>query len=345
MKVLFLATNSPMLEAGTRYRVAQYLDRLRAAGHSATLHTFFPAHGGRSWKRTARGLIERSRDIARAHEYDLTFVYRELMPHGINHAIPLIAAQAPYVFDFDDSVFLPTQKGWRGLISSPASTSKVVAGAKVVFAGNAYLANYAKQFSDRVEVLPTVVDTARYRPIDKPERRVPLIGWIGSYTTAPYLDRLLPMLDALAKDAAFKLRIVGSPRTVRLQNVDVECPPWSAATEHTFFQDLDLGLYPLTDDAWSRGKCGFKAIQYMACEVPSVVSPVGVVREIVRDDIDGLWASSLEEWREAIIRLLQDAQLRSDMGKSGRARVEKYYSLASTAPRFISGLERARAAT
>jgi glycosyltransferase involved in cell wall biosynthesis len=342
MKVLFLATNSPILEAGTRYRVAQYLNHVSAAGHHTTLHTFFPAQGGRSWKLTARGLLQRSSDIAQAHRYDLALVYRELLPHGINHAIPLVSAQVPYVFDFDDSVFLPTQKGWRALVSSPSSTAKLVAGAKVVFAGNTYLGDYARQFSDRVEVLPTVVDTSRYCPITKPERKVPLIGWIGSYTTAPYLDRLLPMLDALAKDVAFKLRIVGTPRPIRLQNVEVECPRWSAETEHSFFQDLDVGLYPLTDDAWSRGKCGFKAIQYMACEVPSVVSPVGVVQEIVRDGRDGLWASSLDQWREALIRLLRDPDLRVTLGRSGRTRIESDYSLRAMAPRFLAGLERAR---
>lgn len=337
MDVLFLASNPAATEAGTRYRVAQYFARMRAEGQRPTLSTFFTEHA--HFQRTARGLVRRFADIASAKRYDLAFIYRELMPHAWNQALPLL--RAPFVFDFDDSVFLPSQRGWRSLVAQPESTRRLVQAASVVFAGNDYLAEYARRFSQSVEVIPTVVDTSAYKPVSRAVQEVPLIGWIGSPTTARYLEPLLGVLDELAKDLRFRVRIVGAGRSIRLSNVEVESPPWHAVHEEALFQDLDIGVYPLSDDAWSRGKCGFKAIQYMACGVPCVVSPVGVAAQIVRDGVDGLWATSREQWRRALATLIQDVGLRGRMAAAGPLRIEAAYSLAAVAPRFMAGLARA----
>ncbi|HXX69678.1 MAG TPA: glycosyltransferase family 4 protein [Polyangiaceae bacterium] len=344
MRVLFLATNPPSTEASTRYRIAQYFPALYAAGHSPTLSTFFGDPDARPrWARVGGGLVQRAVDIARAGSFDVAVIHRELLPHAWNQPVFLLREQVPIVFDFDDTVFLQMRTGWRHTLSCPESTRRLVAAACVVFAGNDYLAEYARSFSNRVEILPTVVDTRAYRPSPRAATDVPVVGWVGSPTTAQYLEPVLPVLDELAREFRFRLRIVGAGRAIRMNNIEVECPAWHADDEAALFRDLDIGLYPLVDDAWTRGKCGFKAIQYMASGVASVVSPVGVVRQIVRDGIDGIWADTPAQWRCALADLLRNVDARVRMGAEGRARIEAAYSLAAVAPRFIAGLERAAA--
>lgn len=340
-----MATNPASTEASTRYRIAQYFPALRAAGHRPSLSTFFRDEGrAPRLARVAGGVFRRAVELARSSSFDVAVIHRELLPHSWNHGVQLLARRCPIVFDFDDTVFLQTRSGWRRAFSFPESTGRLAAAATVVFAGNEYLAEYARRFSDRVEVLPTVVDTDVYSPIGSRGPGLPIVGWVGSPTTARYLEPILPVLDALARHHRFRLRIVGAGRAIRLQNIEVESPSWNATGEAALFQGLDVGLYPLEDDAWTRGKCGFKAIQYMACGVASVVSPVGVVRQIVHNDVDGLWAETPEQWQRALADLLVNEQARARMGAEGRTKVESLYSLRAIAPRFVAGLERAAGA-
>jgi glycosyltransferase involved in cell wall biosynthesis len=349
MRVLFLATNAET-EASTRYRVLQYFPSLRAAGHEPELVTFFPAQASslpRPFGKAARvasGLARRALAWARLGRYDLVVIHRELLPFGWNQAAGLFARRVPVVYDFDDAVWVPGLGGPTSRLATPGTTRRLVELASRVFAGNAYLAGYARESHDRVDVIPTVVDTASYRPAaaTRAPREVPVVGWIGSPTTARYLEPLLPLLDELARTVRFRLRVIGAGRPLALARVEVETPPWRLDGEAELFADLDVGLYPLSDDAWSRGKCGFKAIQYMASGVASVVSPVGVVREIARDGVDALWAESAADWKAALARLISDAAERTRLGAAGRARAQAAYSLASVAPRFIAGLEAVR---
>ena len=340
MKVLFLTTNAE-IEASTRYRVLQYFPALRAAGHRPVFSPFYGSTRGRQLERIARGLLRRSADMLRAGRYDVVFVHRELFPHSWNHLAPLFAARTPLVFDFDDSIHIPSQTGWRGRIATPESTRVLVDHATRVFAGNAYLADWARGRHERVDIIPTVVDTDVYQPKKRPPRDIPVVGWVGSPSTAKYLELVLPILDDLAKSFRFRVRIVGAGRTIRMDRVEIEAPPWRAEGEHQLFDDLDVGLYPLTDDPWARGKCGFKAIQYLACGVASVSSPVGVVRDIVRPGVDGLLAETREQWRDALAELLGSLDARLRFAEAARARAVERYSLRTTAPRFIEGLVRA----
>lgn len=340
MKVLFLTTNAE-IEASTRYRVLQYLPALRAAGHAVTFSPFYPEARGERLRRFARGALARTADLVRAGGYDVVLVHRELLPFAWNHLAPILSMRSRLVFDFDDAIHLPTANGWRGRISTPHATRILAARASLVFAGNAYLADWARGVNANVEIIPTVVDTDLYKPRSRVPRDVPLVGWVGSPSTAQYLELVIPVLEELAKSFRFRVRIVGAGRPIRIDGVDVESPPWRAEGEHELFDDLDIGIYPLTDDAWSRGKCGFKAIQYLACGVASVSSPVGVVREIVREGRDGFLAATRAEWKDKLAELLGSERSRAQFAASARQRAVERYSLEATIPRFVGGLIRA----
>jgi glycosyltransferase involved in cell wall biosynthesis len=340
VNVLFLTTNAE-IEASTRYRVLQYVPALRAAGHQVTFSPFYPQARGPRVPRMARGFAARAYDLARAAQFDVVLVHRELLPFGWNHLAPLFAARVPFVFDFDDAIHIPSLGGWRARVATPRATRILVERAARVFAGNAYLAEWAREANERVDIVPTVVDTDVYRPRERPPRDMPLIGWVGSPTTAKYLSLIVPVLEELAKSFRFRVRIVGAGTPVRIDGVEVESPPWRANGEHELFDDLDIGVYPLTDDPWARGKCGFKAIQYLACGVASVSSPVGVVREIVRDGTDGLLATTPREWKDRLALLLGSADERSRFAGSARARAVERYSLRAATPLFVGGLLRA----
>jgi glycosyltransferase involved in cell wall biosynthesis len=207
-------------------------------------------------------------------------------------------------------------------------------------AGNDYLAAFARAHNPAVTVIPTAVDTNRFVPraAPPPPDRQPVVGWIGSPTTLPYLETIADVLAEVARQHAFVLRVSGAGRPVHFPGVTVEAAPWSMANEVTLFNTCDIGVYPLTDDEWARGKCGFKAIQCMACGVPVVAAAVGVNREIIVDGVNGFLASTPREWVDKLGRLLTDRALRVRMALAGRQTIEERYSLRVTAPRLAAVL-------
>jgi glycosyltransferase involved in cell wall biosynthesis len=217
----------------------------------------------------------------------------------------------------------------------PGKTAVLCRLARQVLAGNAFLASYARRFNPRVSVVPTTIDTDRYSPSLRRPGSVPVIGWTGSYSTARYLEALRPVLQRLGRRHEFRVVVVGAPG-LAADGVEVEARPWRSASEVSDLADIDIGVMPLDDTEWERGKCGLKALQYMALGIPAVASPVGVNVEIVRDGENGLLAASDEEWERALERLLADAGLRRRLGDAGRATVESGYSARVHAPRVAA---------
>jgi glycosyltransferase involved in cell wall biosynthesis len=187
--------------------------------------------------------------------------------------------------------------------------------------------------------VPTTIDTDKYAA--DPNSRSsepPVIGWSGSYSTVQHLDTLQNVFRRLARREQFRLSVIGAPG-YRLDGVDVEVVPWRAGTEVSDLSRIDIGVMPLPDDEWSRGKCGLKALQYMALGIPTVCSPVGVNTEIILDGRNGLIASTEEEWIDRLVRLLKSPDLRAQLGRAGRATVEARYSASSQAARVLAVLE------
>jgi len=350
MRVLFFVPHTA-LAAGARYRVYQFLPYLQAAGIDCTVRAFTSPElygllygGGHELRRAGLILarsLQRLKDVAGAGQFDAFFVYKECFPFGP----PLIEEHLkslgkPLIYDFDDAIFLPESTRLRQRLRSPDKVARIVTLADRVIVSNQHLAGFSSAYNRNVEIIPTCIDMSVFVP--KPCARAtnaPLrIGWIGSHSTAKYLERLGLVFSRLAARFDFELHVIGAGRTLRFPGVRSVERAWRLEAEVGEFQDLDIGVYPLGDSVWELGKAGFKAIQYMAVGVPSVSSPVGVMNEIVRDGTDGFLADSDDEWFDKLSRLLSDADLRRRMAERGREAVEQRFSLSANAPKLVEAI-------
>lgn len=356
MRVLALVT-LPTLGAGNRLRIEQYGGPLREFGIELIVSSFFDdaayrvlyRHGHMTLKIFAglRGIGRRLRDLARLRRFDLVVIYRESAPMGppiFERILGLLGI--PFVFDFDDAIFLgpihPANRRWARF-RDPSRVAQAARRARAVIAGNDYLAEWARGHNPNVTVLTTPVDTDRHQPAQDHASGGPLVlGWVGSSTTAPYLSLLDEPLTQLASRRELVVRVVGGEYTHPA--VPVESVPYDLEREPADLASFDIGLLPEPDDAWTRGKGAFKALLYMATGIPVVASNVGVNVDVIRDGETGYCVDSPEEWVAAIDRLAADPALRARLGSAGRDRIERFYSLRALAPRFAAVLLNARPA-
>ncbi len=351
LRVLCL-TSLPTSGAGNRLRVEQYTEPLREFGIELVISSFFDEgtyavlyrrkHTMAKALGVLRGMARRARDAFQARNSDLVLVYRESAPLGPPLFERMLARRGvPYVFDFDDALFLgpvhPANKMWSWL-RHPSRAEESVVRATAVVTVNDYLAEWARRFNARVHVIPTPVDTDRYLPVPRQGRSAELvIGWIGSSTTAPYLHLLDDVFSELAcRGLNFLVRVIGGHYSHPVARVELR--PWRLATEAEDVGTLDIGLLPEPDDPWTRGKGAFKALLYMASGLPVVASRVGVNPEVIREGETGFCVDDRLAWVSAIERLAADPALRARMGTSGRRHVEERYSLRIQAPRLAAVL-------
>jgi glycosyltransferase involved in cell wall biosynthesis len=284
-----------------------------------------------------RNLARRLSTIGRARNYDLVYILREAALLGPPVFERMLYRQrVPFVFDFDDAIFVSYRSpsnGYLSYLKFASKTKTICRLASHVMVGNPYLADYARQVNDNVTVIPTTIDTEKYRvPPPKNDSGPITIGWTGSYSTVQHLDTLRGALKKLAETEKFVLRVIGTP-SYELSPIDVEAMPWRAATELEDLCAIDIGVMPLPDDNWSKGKCGLKALQFMALGIPTICSPVGVNTDIIQDNENGFLAGTEAEWVDKLTRLLRSAELRRRLGDAGRVTVEQQYSAAIQAPR------------
>jgi glycosyltransferase involved in cell wall biosynthesis len=275
---------------------------------------------------------------------DLWWIEKELWPWVPALLERALLARRPYMLDLDDAIFHNYDLHRRSAVRHMygRKIDELMAGAALVIAGNEYLAQRARRAGARwVEVLPTVVDLAHYtasgsKPAAPSDRPV-TIGWIGSPATVSHLLGLERPFLELARRHRFRLLVIGGGE-VNLPGVEVISVPWSEDTEATSVAQCDIGVMPLPDSPWERGKCGYKLIQYMACGLPVVASPVGANTTIVSEGLNGFLAADATDWYAALARLVSDPTLRARLGGAGRARVEADYCVQATAPRLANWL-------
>ena len=305
-----------------------------------------PGHYLRKTTALLERTLDRLRVVRSSAAYDVIFIYREAYAIGAPFFERHLARLGlPIVYDFDDAVYLPNSSEANrviGFLKNPGKIPEILRLSAHVVAGNSYLADYAKRYARNVHMVPTCVDTTVWKPraterADGP----PIIGWIGTPTTTPYLMGLQDVLTDLARSHRFVLRVSGSVRPVEMPGVQIENVEWTLEAEVDLFNTCDIGIYPLPDDDWTRGKCGFKAIQFMASGLPVVAAPVGVNQDIVEHGVTGFLARRRQEWIDALSTLIESESLRRRIGTAGRTVVEERYSLGVTAPKLAQIFESA----
>jgi len=334
--------------ATTRVRLGQFRLPLRKLGVNLEVRSLLGDwyQDRRNTRSSARAfassrligaVIRRALDGLEARRFDKVMLTREFLPF-IPAPLERALLGRPFVYDLDDPFYLLYRyKGPTPRLPGMAhKIDGLIQRAEAVVAGSETLASYTRALNQATVVIPSVVDTDRYRVAPRLSKDHVVIGWIGSPATAHYLDALVAPLARLAQQASFRLRVVGARAPV-IPGVITEEVMWSEEDEVSLIQSFDVGIMPLHDDPWSRGKCAFKLIQCMACGVPVVASPVGANSEVVTAEC-GLLAIGESDWLSSLATLVDDEPLRRSMGQAGRERVERHYSLAVAAPRLAEVL-------
>lgn len=351
-KILFLAPYPFGKAPSQRFRFEQYMDALRAAGID---WDFDPFIDEKTWQILYQPghYLSKAWGIVRAFgrrvglvlsglsDYDLIFIHREATHIGPPVIEWLIAKvlKKKIVYDFDDAIWLPNYSVHNRHFHRLKMYGKVrhlMRWAWRIAAGNPYLCDFARQYNADVVRLPTTIDTEHHHNrLHTPNTSRPVIGWTGTLTTTRYLNMLLPVIRELEEVYDFEFCVIAN------EDPHFDCKSfrflaWNKETEIEDLLRFDIGLMPLEDDIWAKGKCGFKALQYMALGVPALVSPVGVNTEIVTHGQDGYVCETASAWKEALTQLLADPALRVRMGQAARRTVEERYSVHANLNQFLS---------
>lgn len=325
MKIAFLIHNREA--PSCRYRVLQYLPYLKQKGVDISIHLF------------KHNLLDKFKFYNALGQYDILFIQRKLFSPVdfwyIRRRVKRI------VYDFDDAIMYRSPRA-----QNPHSFSRwikfvyIMKRVDFVIAGNEFLKSKVLPYNSNVVTLPTSIDLSRYRLKEDFHKERPInIGWLGSKSSLRYLKSLMPTFEGIfKKDPNIQMKIVCS-EFLDSAHIPIIKKQWSMEEEEEDLKSFDIGVMPLSDDLWAKGKCGLKILQYFSVGVPVVCTPVGINREIVEDGINGFWAQNRDQWEDRLLRLIQNESLRREMGGKGRETVKKAYSLEVNAPRLFSFLK------
>lgn len=352
-KILFLTLHRKDRSPGQRFRHEQYLNYLSENGFSIEYSNmldqkedkvFYGSAGILSKARVGiSSLFKRIKDILRANSFDYIFIYRDAFFFGILIEWLFKKSKARLIFDFDDSIWLndesPNQSFFQKL-KNPAKTGRIISYCDLIIAGNEYLASYARQHSTNVTIIPTTIDLNEYSPVLMEKSKKVCIGWSGSFSTVKHFESALSPLKKLKENYGNSIyfKVIGDGSYTNV-DLEIEGLPWKKESEIEDLCEIDIGIMPLPDDEWSRGKCGLKGLQYMALEIPTIMSPVGVNSDIIQDGENGYLAAGEQEWVDKLSRLIDDAALRSRMGKAGRKTVEDEYSVEANKHKWLEAFK------
>ena len=354
-KILFIAIHRPGRSPSQRFRFEQYLTFLEQNSWEYDFSYLISENDdhflykkGYFIKKALifiKAIFIRIKDVLRASNYDVIFIQREAFFTGTSFFEKRMSrSSAKLVFDFDDSIWLPNvSDGNKSLIwlKNGGKTKDIIACSDLIFAGNQYLASYAEKFNDKVILIPTTIDLNYHRKIKVNASDKITIGWTGTSTTLVYLEELLPVLEKLKqsyKDQMdFKI-IVDVAKDY--PSINTKTTLWTRETEIEDLNQIDIGIMPLPDNQWTQGKCGFKGLQYMALEIPTIMSPVGVNSEIITHGANGFIADTAHEWFDLLSKLIDSEELRKELGAKGKKTIQDSYSVISQKQKYLNEFEK-----
>lgn len=351
-KILFIVHHRLQRSPGQRFRFEQYLEALQNDGFEIEISNIlsekddriFYSSGnylGKFWI-MIKSFFHRMSDAQRCKQFDIVFVYREAFMLGTILFEGLFAqSRAKLIFDFDDSIWInDTSEGNKNLswLKNPDKTRSIIKLADTVIVGNEYLAEYSRQYNPRTVIIPTTIDTSYHKPQQlRPLRENVCIGWTGTSTTLRHFTDIEPVLLRIKSKYGERVRFKLINNAQYSNNkLGLETTPWTLNREIEDLMDIDIGIMPLPDDQWAKGKCGFKGLQYMALEIPTVMSPVGVNTAIIQHGENGFLARTDEEWYSILSQLIDSAELRRSIGANGRQTIIEKYSVECYKERYIA---------
>ena len=350
MKRIAIYCPYPHSEAPSqRFRFEQYLDFLKTEGYEIDIYPFLDA---KNWRKIygsgvlTKAIImltawwNRCLSIRKAKKADYVFIHREMAQFGppVFEWILAKIYKKPFIYDFDDAIWLPNFSEsnkrfhwvkWYGKVKH------IIKWADQVVVGNDYLKAYSKQYNDKVSIIPTTIDMVNHHNLETDYTVTkPVIGWTGTHTTVYYLDALIPVFKKLEEEFDFELQVI-SNQAPEFELKSLRFIPWKKETEIEDLVQFSIGIMPLHDDEWAKGKCGFKALQYMSLGIPSVISPVGVNPVIIQDGQNGFLAEDQEAFYQKLKSLLQDHLLRKEVGQKGKETVLNRYSVEANKTNYL----------
>ena len=350
--ILFIVDHRTNRSPSQRYRFEQYLSYFKSQGFNWELSEIITKkddkifyHPGNYFKKAIiilKSFFIRLKDLHRSKNYDIIFIQREALLIGSSFFEKQFYKKSNVVFDFDDSIWLldtsPENKKFEFLKNSD-KTKVNIANAHAVIAGNTYLANYANQFNKNVTIIPTTIDTNIHKPISKnisSETKKIVIGWSGSLSTIKHFEIAIPVLKELLIKYPNQLEIhVIGQAAYKNKELELISKSWHSDTEVADLNCFDIGIMPLPDDEWAKGKCGLKGLSYMACGIATVMSPVGVNTEIIQHNYNGYLATTQNEWLDALSTLIENKEMRELIGRRGLETVANRYSLEANKHLYI----------
>lgn len=349
--VLILCAHRSKRSPSQRYRFEQYIPFLEKNGFLFTWSYLLDEKDdsvfysrGNSFSKISillKTIVTRFKDKNRFKNFDIIFIQREALFFGTSYfEKKAFQSGAKVIFDFDDSIWLedtsPGNKKWAWL-KKPEKFFTSIYYASIVIAGNNYLADKAKIINKNTVIIPTTIDTDIHVP--QPQLRnkeVITIGWSGSISTIKHFQSLLPVLKRIKEKYKNKIhfKILGDAN-YKNSEINIEAVSWSENTEVEQLNTFDIGIMPLINDEWTKGKCGLKGLSYMACEVATVMSKVGVNATIIENNVNGLLVNNEKEWFDALCKLIENKELRERLGTNGRQTVIEKYSVEANKEKYL----------
>ncbi len=349
-KVLFIVNHRKERSPGQRFRFEQYIPFLEANGYECHFSILLNEKDDRKFYSKGnyfgkaliflKSLMIRTGNWLKMNDYDIIFVFREaLMTGSIFFEKRFSKSRAKIVFDFDDAIWLQTVSESNkklAFLKNASKTEDIIGLCDLIFAGNNYLAEYSKKYNQNVVIIPTTIDTDIYQsPRGESNGRV-CIGWSGSFSTIEHFETAIPALKRIKEKYADKVyfKIIGDGKYY-CKELETQGLPWKADTEVKDLSEIEIGIMPLPDTEWAKGKCGLKGLQYMALAIPTLMSPVGVNSEIIQNGVNGFLPDNEDEWVQYISMLVEDEPLRKKVGEAGKATVDNHYSIHAWKEKYL----------